>query len=98
LAIGARQLSWRLAGVGTADPQPDGDLVLGGDDVFDVRLKVGKGVLHRLEVLPQGLAAPCEWTLRAARSRTCALRILALKLPLYAFHHVVVGHIRFTVR
>jgi hypothetical protein len=38
-----RGYAQELAGVGAADPQPDGDLVLGGDDVFDVRLNVGEG-------------------------------------------------------
>src|SRR4029077_15154122 len=41
-----------LAAGGAAEPQPDGDFVLGGDDVLDVRLKVGEGVLHHLEALP----------------------------------------------
>jgi hypothetical protein len=41
--------------VGTAQPYPDGDLVLGGDDVFDVRLKVGEGLFHQLEALPPHL-------------------------------------------
>jgi hypothetical protein len=29
-----------LTGVGAAEPQPDGDLVLGGEDVLDVGLKI----------------------------------------------------------
>ena len=45
-----------LAGVGAAEPQPDGDLVLGGEDVLDVCLQVGEGVLHQVEALPPYLA------------------------------------------
>jgi hypothetical protein len=43
--------------VGAAEPQPDGDLVLGGEDVLDMRLKVGESVLHHLEALPPHLTS-----------------------------------------
>jgi hypothetical protein len=42
--------------VGAAEPQPDGDLVLGSEDVLDVRLQVGERVLHHLEALPPHLS------------------------------------------
>jgi hypothetical protein len=42
--------------VGAAEPHPDGHLVLGRDDVLDVRLEVGEGAQHQLEALPPRLA------------------------------------------
>src|SRR6185437_12427168 len=51
-----RMKAQELAGVSAAEPQPDGDLVLGSEDVFDVRLQVGERVLHHLEALPPHLS------------------------------------------
>jgi len=46
-----------LAGVGSAEPQPDGNPVLSAEDVLDVRLKVEEGALHHLEALPPHLTS-----------------------------------------
>ena len=46
-----------LGGVGAAEPQPDGDLVLSAEDVLDVRPQVGEGVITRFRGVLDARAA-----------------------------------------